>query len=256
MIKSTNSKIGLIYQPCGLGDILFLQKLAHHIKSQGYEVYWPVVHEFKWLSDYIPEFNWVSWDDIDVKITGPPLPDRVKFPHKEYYLPENRTTITDDFYFFQGFLPCHPIMSGKYNSIGLDWSDWRDYIKWTRYIEKENKLFYDVLGLQDGQEYVLVNRTFATRPYLHFFEHIPNTEEHYGCKVVELSILDGYSLFDWFKVFYHAKEIHMIETSVNFFLEVPELYNIISKKKLCLYHRPWGSWSEIDYLFNLPWQYN
>jgi hypothetical protein len=28
-------KIGLIYQPCGLGDILFLQKLAHHIKDQG-----------------------------------------------------------------------------------------------------------------------------------------------------------------------------------------------------------------------------
>jgi hypothetical protein len=42
-------KTGLIYQPCGLGDILFLQKLAHHIKDQGYEVYWPVVYEFEWF---------------------------------------------------------------------------------------------------------------------------------------------------------------------------------------------------------------
>jgi hypothetical protein len=32
-------KTGLIYQPCGLGDILFLQKLAYHIKNLGYEVY-------------------------------------------------------------------------------------------------------------------------------------------------------------------------------------------------------------------------
>lgn len=40
MTKSSNSKIGLIYQPCGLGDILFLQKLAHYIKGLGYEVYW------------------------------------------------------------------------------------------------------------------------------------------------------------------------------------------------------------------------
>ena len=38
-------KIGLIYQPCGLGDILFLQKLGYKMKEMGYEVYWPVACE-------------------------------------------------------------------------------------------------------------------------------------------------------------------------------------------------------------------
>ena len=34
-------KTGLIYQPCGLGDILFLQKGAHYIQNElGYKVYW------------------------------------------------------------------------------------------------------------------------------------------------------------------------------------------------------------------------
>jgi hypothetical protein len=256
MTKSTNSKIGLIYQPCGLGDILFLQKLAHHIKHLGYEVYWPVVSEFEWLNEYIPDFNFVSWDDKEHKLTGPPLPNHVNFPCKEHYLSEKQTEITDELFYFQGFIPISPVMAGKYDSIGLDWNNWRDYIKWNRNIEKENKLFYEVLGLQDGEEYVFVNRTFATRPYLHFFETIPNTPEYYGCKVIELSIIEGYSMFDWFKVFYYAKEIHMIETSLNYFLETPELYDIISKKKLSLYHRPWVSWSEVDYLFNLPWKYN
>lgn len=248
-------KIGLIYQPCGLGDILFLQKVAYHIKDLGYEVYWPVVHELAWLNDYIPDFNFVSWGDTETKLTGPPLPDSVKFPFKEQYLQEKQTEITDELYYFQGFIPGDPIMAGKYNQIDLDWSDWRDYVRFNRNKEKENSLFYDVLGLKDEDEYVFVNRTFATRPHLMFYEHISNSPDHYKCNVVEMSIVPGYSLFDWFKVFAQAKKIHMIETATNYFLESPELYDTMSKKDLTLYHRPWGSWSEIDYLFNLPWKY-
>ena len=45
-------KTGLIYQPCGLGDILFLQKVAYYMKGLGYEVWWPVIYEFEWLNDY------------------------------------------------------------------------------------------------------------------------------------------------------------------------------------------------------------
>ena len=97
-------KIGLIYQPCGLGDILFLQKVAYHIKDLGYEVYWPVVHELAWLNDYIPDFNFVSWGDTETKLTGPPLPDSVKFPFKEQYLQEKQTEITDELYYFQVFM--------------------------------------------------------------------------------------------------------------------------------------------------------
>ena len=204
-------KIGLIYQPCGLGDILFLQKVAYHIKDLGYEVYWPVVHELAWLNDYIPDFNFVSWGDTETKLTGPPLPDSVKFPFKEQYLQEKQTEITDELYYFQGFIPGDPIMAGKYNQIDLDWSDWRDYVRFNRNKEKENSLFYDVLGLKDEDEYVFVNRTFATRPHLMFYEPISNSPDHYNCNVVEMSIVPGYSLFDWFKVFAQAKKIHMIE---------------------------------------------
>ena len=89
-------KTGLIYQPCGLGDILFLQKLAYHIESQGYQVWWPVVHEFKWLSEYIPNFNWVSWGDDEAPITGPPLPDSCQLPFKNKYISGAPTEITDE----------------------------------------------------------------------------------------------------------------------------------------------------------------
>ena len=248
-------KIGLIYQPCGLGDILFLQKVAYDMKDKGYEVYWPIVNELMWLTDYIPDFNFVSWDDGDPEISGPPLPDTVKFPFKEQYHPKKATEITDELYFFQGFLDGDPIMAGKYNQIGLDWRDWRDYIKFNRNKEKEDRLYYDVLGLKDDDEYVLVNKTFATKPHLMFYENIPDSPTYYGCTVVEMGVMPEYSMFDWFKVFANARDIQMIESAPNYFLESPELYDIISKKNLTLYHRPWGSWSEVDYLHNLPWKY-
>ena len=81
-------KTALIYQPCGLGDILFLQKAAYFMKEAGYEVWWPVVHEFKWLSDYIPDFNFVSWDDDDSPVNGStqPVPQSCQFPHRDEYI--------------------------------------------------------------------------------------------------------------------------------------------------------------------------
>ncbi len=63
-------------------------------------------------------------------------------------------------------------------------------------------------------------------------------------------------MFDWCKVFCNADKIYTMDTYLVILFEAPEIYDIISKKKLTLYHRPWGSWSEIDYLFNLPWKYN
>lgn len=65
-----------------MGWVIFYFFKNSHIISKigGYEVYWPVVCELKWLSEYIPDFNFVSWDDTEVKLTRPPLSDRVQFP--------------------------------------------------------------------------------------------------------------------------------------------------------------------------------
>jgi len=248
-------KTGLIYQPCGLGDILFLQKLAYHIKDQGYDIWWPVVHEFKWLSEYIPDFNWVSWGDDKEPITGPPLPDSCQFPYKEKYIHGAPTEISEELFFFQGFWECRPIMAGKYNTIDLGWEDWRDYIKFNRNKEKEDKLYYEVLGLKDDTPYVLVNRRWCTRPRIEICDRISIDPADYGgARVVEATHIEGYSLFDWCKVIENAAAYNFIETSWNYLFETSELFDKVKDKPMFLHHR-WCDWSETRYLFNLPWQY-
>jgi hypothetical protein len=246
-------KIGMIYQPCGLGDILFLQKLAYSMKDEGYEVYWPVVHELEKLNDYIPEFNFVSWSDKGNLLKRPPLPDNVNFPYKSSYLPETPTNKTDEFYFFQGFANHQPVMAGKYNSIGMDWSDWRDYIKFDRNLEKEKELYYDVLGLKDDDEYILVGNKYGTRPQVYEY-NIPIPKTRAGSKIIYLDILENFFIFDWCKVFENAQEVCMIETSFNYLLESSQMFNIMKTKKLNLYHRN-RNFYQVQYLFNLPWNY-
>lgn len=255
-------KVGLIYVPCGLGDILFSQKIAHHIKSLGYEVYWPVLPQFNWLNDYIKDFTFVSDPQGKyIPYQGLIMPDSTIFPGKEFYSINTETIISEDLFFFQGFRSYDPIMSGKYDSIGLDWGDWRDYIKFSRNKEKENSLYYDVLGLRDGDEYVFVNKNFCTVPNPEVYTNISVDENYYGCKVIDMNLVLGYSLFDWCKVLENCREINMIETSLNYLLESSVLFDTIKTKKLTLHHRCTGKfghenlWKDVEYLHKLPWNY-
>jgi len=246
-------KDALIYLPGGLGDILFMQKLSQLFIEDGYRVTWPVFHEFKWLKDYIPEINWVVLEDWDIE---KPLPD-IDFIGKEYY--SNKTSIfqTDDFLYYNGHGHGDehgPEMQRKYNVIDADWKDWRDYVKFERNIDKENELFYNVLGLKDGEDYVYVNRHWQTRPTKEVYSGISDDPETYGCKVVQHDIIEGFSVFDWCKVLENAKGFYMIETSLNYILESPFLFDKVKDKPLHLWHRT-GDWSTVKPLHNLPWVY-
>ncbi len=246
-------KNALIFLPGGLGDILFMQKMAHLFIEDGYNVTWPVFHEFRWLKEYIPEIDWVVLENWDI---GKPLPD-VDFPGKEYY--SNKTPIfqTEEFLYYNGHGNDEygPEMQRKYNVVDAEWRDWRDYIKFERNTKKEDELFYDVLGLKDGEEYVYVNRNWQTRPTKEVYSGISADPETYGCKVIEHGIIDGFSIFDWYKVLENAKGFYMIETSLNYLLEVPDLFDRVKDKPLHLWHRT-GDWRVVKPLHNLPWTYH
>ena len=251
----TTEKICLIYQPCGLGDILFLQKICKIYIEKGFKIIFPVVYEYEWLNNYIPEVNFISWGDNEIKLTHKDkLPDNIKFPYKEYYNPYSEDIFTDNFVFLNFFKPFNGrVMESKYSSLSLDYTDWASYLTFNRNTDKENDLFYNILGLKDDDDYVFINRNYQMRPNVLFYNRISNNEMFYNKKVIEMSIIDGFSIFDWCKVLEKASEIHMIETSLNYVLESDEMKNKITKN-INLYHRQ-NYFNEVYYLFKLNWNY-
>lgn len=198
-----------INQPNGLGDILFCLKIGIKLADEGYDVYWPVIDWYHDIKNYISHPN-------------------LHFHHP----PDYKFDISLDLQ--QSIEYNHPydVMTCKYRMLeknehefpqtikDIECTDWYKYINPIRNIEKENDLYYNVLGLKDGEEYVFLNINFARGKRI----IIPKENiERKDLKVVLLNKLSGFSLFDWRKVAENAVEIQTIDTSINYLLEIWDL---------------------------------
>ena len=233
----------LIRQPAGIGDIFFTQKIAYAINAAySCDIIWPVIPEFMWIQDYIkvPFIKFVSLDS--------------DFPYKEAF----QHDIPSIFEFQDCIvIPLQradwtisgSVMDAKYKMVDLEQDDWLDYFNFTRNVEKENKLYYDVLGLKDGDQYSLVNRQFASPPDTQICKHI--NVETLG-KYVEMSYLPEYTLFDWCKVIENAQSIHTVETSLNYIIE--KLNPKCQLEMYSKYDPP--SYGQVQHLFKINWHYN
>jgi len=200
----------IIKQPAGVGDVFFLQKIAHVYLEKGHEIIWPLRDDIIWIADYIPNIRWFKLSEWS---QGPyrQLFNYSGFSETEEFIyidpsTADRTFNTD---------PTR-IMSAKFGLAGLDHTDWGKYFKFDRKIEKENELYYDVLGLKDDSEYSYVNDIVHTD--IRKTGRLSSREYEYP--VVENRIIDGFTLFDWTKVLMNAKEIHTIPTAVCFMVDV------------------------------------
>tara|TARA_R110002110_G_scaffold401290_1_gene618086 strand:+ start:4245 stop:4943 length:699 start_codon:yes stop_codon:yes gene_type:complete len=222
-------KICLIRQPAGLGDIFFLQKVGHVLKSKGYDVIWPVIPEFTWIRDYITDFTFPTIDD------DYPYKDLFKHSHviendEVLYLP-----IQDADRMFRD-----KIMACKYRLVGLDYDDWVNYFNFTRNQEKEDHLFYETLGIKDGEEYCLVSRNYGSPPHSEKFNMNCNTD----LRIIEVDYYEGVTLLDWCKVIENATEMCIIDSSINFIID-----KLKPKCKINMWSRRPNNWSEINYIF-------
>jgi hypothetical protein len=205
-------KIITILQPVGLGDILFCQKIAYKLIEYGYEVYWPMT-TYGWIKNYIKK-DGLIWGNSPKHGLVLNLQNSIESNHP------------------------YDIMTCKYDMIGktlpqlpselhsINWSNWSDYLKIERDIQKENLLYYEILGLKDDEEYVFVNTMYGVN------QSIPKTRTtiiNKNLKTIELRFIDGYTLFDWFKVIENASEIHTADTSINYVIDILNLKSKILK---------------------------
>jgi len=201
-------KICLINQPAGFGDVFFLQKIVSIYINKGYKVIYPLLPQTLIIKDYIktPNLEFVSTLD--------------DFPYKEYY-GYDKIIDTNNFVYLplgtaSRIKPNYDsVLEVKYEILGIDYSDWMDYFSFERNYEKENKLFYDILNIKDGEEYQLFSTTFGTQPNS-IDKKVPVNE---NLKQIKISFIEGYNLFDWCKVIENAKEISIVDTSLNYIIE-------------------------------------
>jgi hypothetical protein len=145
-------KTCLIYQPLGLGDIIWLMPIVDVLINDDYEVYYPVDDRYyDIVSQYIKKQNlfWVKESD--------------EFPLKKYYGYVNVVDESDKLYlpfrYADRYFPNCSIMISKYYFMSIPIRDWRKSFELTRNYEREHKLIetYDLKG-----DYILVNKSFGT----------------------------------------------------------------------------------------------
>ena len=137
-------------------------------------------------------------------------------------------------------------MKSKYLFFGKAWQKWRN-IEIVRDTEKEKELFYNVLGLQDGEKYILYSENyksnFSGKVDLLFNMSVPR---YLDIKFIQLKNIQEYSLIDWSMVIENATEIHAVSSAILYLLELLTL----KADEVHLYRR--GNekdFSFVEYLF-------
>lgn len=220
-------KTCLIKQPIGLGDIFYLQKFAHIIKAKGYNILWPLRDDIIWVSDYVSGIDFCKLSD--------------DFFHKDIYYSGHFSYEENDFLFLSpdGYqAPGKRIMESKYFLINEDDSNWYDYFNFNRKIDKEENLFYNMLNLSKDENYIFINKMASIDiRYSNVLDNLSFTD-----RVIELSIINGFNLFDWSMVLENANEIHTVHTGINYIIDKLNIKAVIYNMYQGLHH------SDVQYI--------
>lgn len=245
----------VIKQPAGLGDIFFSLKAAYTLhKGFNCGVVWPLIPQYEWVKDYIkyPFIQFVSQEEdypLKNKINEALFPKTSIVPDiRVLELEENnKKYILVPLQHADWVAPGMPVMEAKYQFVNLDSKNWQEFFEFERNTEKENKLYYEVLGLTDDSDYTLVNRRFASPPDTQIF---PNVDVSKFSNYIEMSYIEGYTIFDWCKVIENANGISTIDTSIQYIIEK---LNTKAKFYHCYLRKGNYTYFQIKDLFTTPW---
>lgn len=198
----------ILHQPGFAGDILFVQKIAAHYAGLGHPVIFPLAEQFAWMREAL-----ILPPGVSMPLLTEPFEHKDEawqFAEAAVYGPiETRNLI------FLPLLNCWKFdpprtMDLKYEVAGLPMADWADHVQIRRDHGREDRLFYEVLKLSDGQEFTLVNED-------HSKGSIPLVAP---APSIKMRRVDGFSLFDWSKVVERASRIVTVDTSLVLLVEV------------------------------------
>ena len=231
LISKERPQIVVINQPFGLGDFLFCIPIARDYIAEGYKVLWPVIPAYQNINKHFPEITFINKEML-----------KIDYERKDEYELNGMRVIPLRWSYEILNLPFRDCMKSKYLMFRKDWRRWRES-SWVRDTAKEDELFYEVLGLKDGEKFNLINATF--RNDLSGWVPVQVRNDY---RNVELKTLQGFTLLDWCKVIENASTIHTVSTSINYLIELLDL----KASEIHLYVRKPDErdFRNIDYLFS------
>jgi hypothetical protein len=223
-----------IIQDGGLGDIIFLQSL---IKSLKYTtVYWPMSDHFlKTCTAYMPS-------------------PKIKYVKKEFSITEDCDILNFDKAHLVKPSSTRSFMYPKYEILNQDPKNWGKFCTFNRNNEKEVNL-KNILNPPDG--YKLVNLLYGSYPNSKKREDLYELFKN-DSKVVFVEPIKGFDLFDWSLLIEEAEEIHTVETSMVYLVEL-----LKTTEKLYMYRKGtkeeffsfFNNWDYINLLHQKKWSY-
>lgn len=220
-----------VNQMRGLGDILFLVPLIRELMNEGNKVIWPIVPEYMSIVSHFPDIDFRDWRTVQVdynqtKMIGTQFGKLI--PYR--FASENLGV---------GF---NRMMRAKYDLYGHSYLIWRN-LYYQRFKQREQAL-KQLVGATG--EYVVVNPHFG-EPARGMQSSINYQGPH---KVVEMKLIDGYSLIDWLGVIEGAVECHVANSSIMYLLELMHHTNKIYVYKRRIFNEV--GFEHTSYLWSNP----
>lgn len=190
----------------GIGDIIFTNTLVRNLMEAGDKILWPVKSHFvEGLNRAYRDVIFVPYQSIDIDYNCQDDYEKDDFR----FIPLRWAEIVLK-------VPYSQCMRAKYDWYDMDYRTWKDKAMWHRDIPKENLLF-KALGCDKGP-YNLINIFFGTNSQLKGNIQLDN-----GLPNIEMRTIPGFSLFDWAKVIENATDIHVVNSSILYIMELLEL---------------------------------
>lgn len=221
------SKVLIIQQFFGLGDIIFGQTIANDYINEGYKVLWPVKAEWvEGLRRAYPKVEFIDHELVPINY------DR-RSPHEENgftYLPMR----------YSEYLMGRPYklhMVSKYEYLKKDWKRWKEFAAPHRDQAKEMELM-KLLGIAIGDKYNFISTVFGSAANHKIEINVGNQYKN-----IELKNIPGFSLFDWCGVIEWAATIHAVSSSTLYLFELLHL----NAEEVHIYNRN-GIEKNLDYV--------
>ncbi len=228
-------KRALLIQPARLGDLFICLPIAKHYSDKGFDVFWPVMQEF--LStfdniDYVTPIPLGAEFGIGNCVPGAYACDdgtydkvidlSFGFPGSKVAFWEHNTMMASNF------------VDAKYKIAKMN-IHLKHGISFNRNTEKEDSLYS---ALVSNDRYVVVHNSTSSGDGFLF-----EPEESADHQVIDVRPVEGYNLFDWYKVIRGAQKVYCVNSSFFNLLEGIDDFRDINKVYLNTRNAE-GSWNE------------